>query len=187
MIYTYFLQLISLFIGLSLTPLAYAQVIKEYQVKAAFLYNFTNFIYWNEDAFKTQNSFNICIFGKNPFGDLLTIATENKFVAEQPITIEEIDQTSQIKTCHILFISQSEKKQLNTILKESCHYNILTVSDIEDFGQQGGMITFLNQENRIRLVINLNVLTHANLKADANLLRLSIVNRDEVTNCIDNK
>src|SRR6187431_2548237 len=89
----------------------------EYDVKGAFLYNFSKFVDWPSAAFSTsRDPLKICIFGADPFGPGL-----ERLIAGEPIggrnSVVERPQTIELlRTCHIAFISSSERPRLNLIL-----------------------------------------------------------------------
>jgi hypothetical protein len=149
------------------------ETVKEYQVKAVYLYNFSHFIYWPDKLLEEKSQFYICVLGKNPFNNVLDyVASKEKF-NDKPIKIKQFDNVKEIDECQILFISQSEKANLQSIF-EQLDKHILTVSDIPDFIEQGGMIKFYtNRKNQVRLAIEPDKLREAGLQADANLLRIS--------------
>jgi len=155
--------------------LSFAGVAQEFQLKAAFLYNFSNFINWPSTAFDTQQAdLQICIFGQNPFGNILEAATENLSVKSHPLKIKYPQTLQEVsKICHILFVSDSETEELSEIIKTVEDLPILTVSDTEDFMAEGGMINFYIENNKIRIKINNDKLEQAGLKADATLLNLA--------------
>ena len=89
----------------------------EYQIKAVFLYNFTYFIYWPQKVFTSPNApFNICIIGHDPFRDILDKALKNETVEKHAIKIKRLNNRVKIKTCQVVFISQSEQTVLKSIL-----------------------------------------------------------------------
>lgn len=149
------------------------ETIKEYQVKAVYLYNFSHFIHWPDKFFEEKPQFYICVLGKNPFSNILEyVASKEKF-NDKPIAVKQFDNIEEMDECQILFISQSEKSVLQSIF-EQLGKHILTVSDIPDFIEQGGMIKFYtNRKNQVRLAIEPDKLREAGLQADANLLRIS--------------
>lgn len=146
----------------------------EYQIKSVFLYNFVNFIYWPESAFENDTSpFNLCVFGKNPFGAFLKVTTENQKAGKHPIKLHYLDRASQIHTCHILYISNNQQAQVIQILRLTKKYPMLTVSDVDNFIPLGGMVNFFKISNKVRLAMNPNAIRKADLKASANLLKLA--------------
>ena len=146
----------------------------EYHIKAVFLYNFANFINWPDSAFTShQAPFRICIFGQDPFGKVMDVTVENQTTRGRELVVERMNSIPTLRSCHILFISKSEENQLKEVFDFIKSHPVLTVSDMENFVVQGGMIKFFNRNNKVRLAINPKALKKVNLKAAANLLRLS--------------
>lgn len=145
---------------------------KEYQVKAAFLYNFVQFTEWPADAFSDTNSpIVIGILGDDPFsGDLDNLVRGEK-VNNHPLVVQRYHQVEEIKACQILFISQSEAKRLEQIFARLKNRSILTVGDIDGFAQRGGMIRFITENNKIRFRINVAAAKAASLTISSKLLR----------------
>ncbi|MCK5719345.1 MAG: YfiR family protein [Thiomargarita sp.] len=149
-------------------------IAQEYQIKAVFLYNFANFIRWPDSVFSFDAApFNICILGEDPFQTAIDLTVEGEQVNSHPVKIKRIANIYNIQICHILFISKSEEDYLNNILYEIKTYPILTVSDIDSFINQGGMIQFFKHRKRVRFYIAPNVLKQVALQANANLLRIA--------------
>ena len=145
----------------------------EYEVKAAFLYNFAKFVEWPSQAFSDAGSpFTIGVVGDNPFGDDLERTLRDKALNGHPIAAKQVKAPSELRTCHILFISPSEKKRLPDILKLIRDAGVLTVSEMEDFLPAGGMINFLMVDNKVRFEINDEPAKRAGLRLSSKLLHL---------------
>ena len=146
---------------------------KEYQVKAAYLFNFSKFIRWPVSAFNNhQTPIRICVLGKNPFGNFETLV-KNKIVKKRNVVVELLYNFRNSKFCHILFISKSEQGEQATILAYTRQYPILTVSDIDNFVERGGMVQFFMRTRKVRFKINPNTLKEADLSASTNLFRVA--------------
>lgn len=144
----------------------------EYQLKAVFLFNFTQFVEWPPPAFETATSpIVIGILGSDPFGAYLDDTVKNETINGRPLSIERYTKVEDVKLCHVLFISRSETPRLQQILTGLKNKNILTVSEIENFSRLGGMIRFTTVENKVRLRINLEATKAANLTISSKLLR----------------
>ncbi|WP_353572723.1 YfiR family protein [Candidatus Albibeggiatoa sp. nov. BB20] len=147
---------------------------KEYQVKAVYLYNFSHFIHWPKNLLELKTEFNICVLGDNPFSSALDYVVSTEKFHGNPIKVHYLETVVDAHICQILFISQSERNQLNTILDYLDKQPVLTVSDIAEFIEHGGMIKFyMNRKHQVRLAIDPDTLREADLEADANLLRIS--------------
>jgi hypothetical protein len=153
-------------------------VSKEYQIKAAFLYNFSQFVEWPAGAFpNTQAPLVIGVIGDDPFGSYLDDIVRGEKVNNHPLVVQRFHRIDEITKCHVLFVSRSEAKQIEQILSTLRGRNILTVGDFEDFAQRGGMIRFITANNKIRFRINVGVARAAKLTISSKLLRAAeIVN-----------
>lgn len=153
---------------------AQAPLNKEYQVKAAFLLNFTRFIQWPSSSFTTEQSpIIIGILGANPFGNYLNEIIADEKVNQHPLIVQQYKSINDMKSCHILFVNKLETEylaQLAGILKGK---DILTVSDAPNFLRQGGMILFFNKSNKIQFQINLDAVKTTKLDISSKLLRLA--------------
>lgn len=144
----------------------------EYQLKAGFLYNFAHFIQWPANAFADPGSpLIIGVLGDDPFGSNLDEIARGERVGNHPLTVQRYQQIEDVKTCHILFVSQSEAKRIDRILMALRNRSILTVADIEGFARRGGLIRFATEKNRIRFKVNLEAAKAANLTISSKLLR----------------
>lgn len=157
-----------------------AQNAREQAIKAVFLYNFTNFIFWPDTAFNSEEQpFKLCTLGDATFNTILTVTLENqkakngKYLNAHLINVDKDKNYLQtIKSCHILYINVN-MSNLNSIMTITDNYPVLTVSDMDDFIEEGGIIQFLKYDNKIKLKINPTMLKAVQLKADANLLKLA--------------
>lgn len=146
----------------------------EYQVKAAFLYNFTKFVEW--PARRVQPAeFMVCIFGEDPFGDDFEAVVEKKTVSGRKLVVSRTRRVADLAQCHIAFVSASERDRWPEILDAARRGSILTVSDTEPFAREGGMINLVTSNNRIRLEINASAARQSGLKISSKLLKLATV------------
>jgi hypothetical protein len=147
---------------------------REYQIKAAFLFNFTQFVEWPAASFATdQSPLIIGVLGENPFGSFLEETVSGEKVNGHPLIVQYYKNIEDIKQCHILFINTSEVNKLKQVIGSLKGKNILTVSDASNFLQEGGMIRFFTKNNKIQLQINLEATKTANLLISSKLLRLA--------------
>jgi hypothetical protein len=147
---------------------------KEYQVKAVFLYNFTQFIEWPPDVFAQPDApLVIGILGPDPFGKYLDETVQGEKVNGHPLVVQRFHTLSEIAQCQILFISTDEKNQWKEIFDYAKARHVLTVGDVTNFSKHGGMIRFFPEENKVRIRINLTSVKNADLKVSSKLLRLA--------------
>ena len=146
----------------------------EYQVKAAFLFNFAKFVEWPPESFAGETSpLVIGILGDSPFGGDLERIIQNKTINNRLIVIKPLSSLAEAKNCHILFISTSEKKRLAEIFDSLRGISVLTVSETDGFTEAGGMINFDWEGKKIRFQINDEAAKKAKLKISSKLLRLA--------------
>lgn len=153
---------------------AQTKISKEYQVKAVFLFNFAQFITWPPDTFTNTNApFCIGILGDDPFGAFLDETVRNETVNGHPLVVQRYHNTKDIKDCQILFVSRSESRRMKRILADLKDKNILTVGDTEGIMENGGIIRFSTEENKIHFKVNLEAAKNANLTISSKMLRLA--------------
>jgi hypothetical protein len=146
----------------------------EHEVKAAFLFHFSQFVDWPEGTFKEANSPIVyCTIGEDPFHGALDASLSGKAVGERALRVQHFKQLEEIRGCQILFIGESEQKRVATLATKFQGNPVLTVGESEHFIQEGGMIGFLLEENKIRFEINLEAAEHAKLKLSSRLLALA--------------
>ncbi len=169
----------ALALGLLLLALSgMAQEYGEYEVKAAYLYNFARFAKWPPAVFTEDSSpLVLCILGKNPFGGALDALT-GKVVDTHAIRIQPmtgLPGVAALRGCHLLFISRSEQGRLLQLLATLESLPVLSVSDIDGFAQSGGMIGLVERDRRIHFDINLAVVQRSGIRLSSQLLKLARV------------
>ena len=148
------------------------QKISEYQVKAAFLFNFSKFLEWPPEAMEQPNEpFVVGVLGNDPFGSYLDEIISGEKIMDHPMIVKRFNDIDEVDKCHILFINVPGKTRevLNTLKGKS----VLTVSDEEDFNGHGGIIKFYTDNDMIRLQINIDAAKAANLHISSKLLRIA--------------
>lgn len=171
------LALTALALSLSLAPLLWSQQKpNEYQVKAAYLYNFGKFVTWSAPSGEA-NRFTICVLGKDPFGTLLDSVLTNQTIEGQNVVARRLAKPEDAAGCRILFISSSEDHQLKEILMVLAKNGVLTVSDIAQFSERGGMIEFVPQGDRVRFAVNVSNVEDAGLSLSSELLKVAVAVR----------
>ena len=152
---------------------AQTSALREYEIKAAFLYQFANYTEWPPDAFADKNApFIFGILGENPISDILNGLT-NKFVGGRAILVKKCSRWDEARDCHLLFIGSSEKNNLTAILGSLKTRSILTVADTDSFLDSGGIIHLITANNRVGFEINLAAAEEAKLKISPEVLRLA--------------
>lgn len=146
----------------------------EYQVKAAYIYNFGKFVRWQASAVANQgDSFTICVLGDDPFGSVLQSTLAGESIGGIPVTIMRVPRPQDATGCRILFLNAAEDIHLRNILAALGKASVLTVSDMPDFSKRGGMIQFVMEGDRVRFEINRASAENARLILDSELLKVA--------------
>lgn len=173
-------RLLALIISLALNCLSFASYAEDQQgeenlLKAVFIYNFAKFTRWPDEVWdKSEPSVQICYIG---FDDLTKalVRLHGRRLREYPVKIVQKENTSQLDTCHVLYLA-------NTLIWETLHITdlirskpILTVSELPGFAEYGGMIELYQNDGRIRFKVNLQITRKAGLDLSSRLLKLATI------------
>lgn len=148
---------------------------REYKLKAGLIYTLTKFVDYPVTATVPELShFTIGILGQDPFQEEIDILND-KIIQDQKIEVIRYKRVEEIEACHMLFISRSETAMRASIIDALKKKTILTISDMDDFAEAGGMIHFITVNNRIRFKVNLTKVREADLKLSSQFLKLAII------------
>jgi len=147
----------------------------EYQIKAAFLFNFAKFVEWPPDAFPAPNSpLVIGVLGDNPFGEDLERTVKGKAINTHSFLVKPIHSAAEGTNCEIVFICSSEKQRLPQIISCLKSNSVLTVGEMDGFTASGGIINFVIRANKVRFEINDDAAKNARLKISSKLTSLAV-------------
>ncbi|MBV9573924.1 MAG: YfiR family protein [Acidobacteriales bacterium] len=147
----------------------------EYQVKATYLYNFGKFVHWPGQVEKVNaGSFEICVLGQDPFGAALDGVLAGETINGKAAVARRISKPEEAATCGVLFISSSEREHIKKILAALQKAPILTVSDMKEFSEMGGMVQFVMEDNRVRFEVNVGAAERAGLSLSSELLKVAL-------------
>ena len=150
----------------------------EYQVKAAYLYNFTRFVEWPAHAHTANNSkIAICLLGDDPFGPALD-SIAGKAVKDSNLKIRRHKTVAELDGCQVVFISDSEQGHLDQILRELRNRPVLTVGESENFNRLGGVVQFTLEKNKVHFNIDPDAAERAQLTISSKLLNLATIVRE---------
>lgn len=156
-----------------LCPALAQQEVSEYQIKAAFLYNFAKFVDWPAcNACPDSDTFFIGILGKDPFGEeIRTIA--GKTVKGKTLVVLTAETLDELKSCQVIFIGTTVQKDLAAVLHHLQKRPVLTVGDTPGFAEAGVMINLYTVDNKVRFEINPAAAEQSGLKISSQLLKLA--------------
>lgn len=160
-------------LGAVQSAIAQSQV-DEYRVKAAFLFHFGQLADWPLSAFANEKkTFTVCILGDDPFLGELEETVEGKLIGLRTVHVVHVKQLQGAPVCQILFFGQRTDKNRAAMLSQLINVPVLTVGENDEFLEQGGMIHFFLDDNKIRFDINLDAAERSGLKLDSRLLLLA--------------
>jgi hypothetical protein len=146
----------------------------EEQIKAGFLFNFTKFVEWPSDRFADSMApIVLGIVGETAVAKLLADVAVGKSVNGRPVVVKQLKEGQELKTCHIVFVSDSEEKRVHQVLEILKGTSTLTVGETPGFIQAGGMINFFTEENKVRLEMNLEAASHVRVKISAKVIAVA--------------
>ncbi|MBN1795143.1 MAG: YfiR family protein [Sedimentisphaerales bacterium] len=175
-------------------PVAFAapKAPTEYDIKAAFLYNFIKFVDWPEEKIPadTNQPFILGIIGEDLFKDSINIIKGEKAKGRDIIIkyfkcehkseesnnqkhVLSSEQIEAFRKCHLLYICPSNEKQLPDIIKAVKGANVLTIGESKNFLEKGGIIQFVMEEDKVGFGANLKAAREQNLKLSSRLLKLA--------------
>ena len=176
-VFRYFAAALLLFLCSASTLAAQNPRPTEYDVEAAYLFNFGKFVTWPQGGTSSRGPFTICILGADPFGPSLDTITAGEKIAGRAIIDRRILHPQDALSCSILYVSASEAEHLDKVLAAVRDAPVLTVSDIPGFIEHGGTIQFVLANGRVRFQVNLGAAQQDGLGLSSELLKVA----DKVT------
>jgi hypothetical protein len=147
---------------------------REYQVKAAFLYNFAKFVEWPSRAFvDSTGPLRFCIVGQDPFGETLDATVRGRTVGGRGIVVERVSVGEAVRHCHLVFVDAVGERELAHILHNFSRVAVLTVGESPAFLEAGGMLRLFVDGNKVRFDVNVGAAETAGLKVSSQLLKLA--------------
>ena len=143
-------------------------------LEAAYLFKFGQFVQWPADSAQNSPVFSICTLGEDPFGKKLDDLVANETLQGHKIVPKRLTSVTAADACQILFVGQSEEPRLAKDLAAVQGKPVLTVSNLPEFLDRGGMILFLVQNNRVRFAVNLPPAQQAGLQLSSEFLKVAV-------------
>jgi len=159
----------------SATPAAQDTHPTEYQVEAAYLYNFGKFVRWPDaTAPRSDAAFTICVLGRNPFDGGLKAVVAGQTINGHLVNVKEVSDITNAEDCQIVYVKEAETKRFREVLNRVRRMPLVTVSDAGDFLDRGGIIQFVLVNDRVRFAVNLEAARIAGVELSAELLKVAV-------------
>jgi hypothetical protein len=144
--------------------------LEEQKIKAGLIYNFLKYTAWPEN--KTAKLV-VCILGsEDPFNGYLQ-PLEGRTVNQKPIILRHVSSAEDAEKCQMLFIGATEQAQWPNLQRNLMHTSVLTVGDFNGFTNDGGMIEFGTNDDRVQIDLNNGAVDAAHLHVAENLRRMA--------------
>jgi hypothetical protein len=146
----------------------------EYQVKAAYLLNFTRYVEWPGRSLPATAPLELCILGDDPFGETLDQAIRGRRSQGRTVTVRRVESDEGAFGCHLVFVTDESWNQRRSLVASLTSRGILTVGNSDQFGREGGVIGFVISNETVRFVINLKAMEHSGLRISSRMLSLAM-------------
>jgi hypothetical protein len=151
------------------------EVPSEADVEAAYLYNFGKLLRLpTVPTGPARTTFDICVVGRDDLGQTLDKLTANERSDSLPERAIRVKDAASARSCAIVFLSSSEAPRLDRDLSALADAPVLTVSDMPQFLDRGGMIQFLVANQRVRFAVNLQAVERCSLSLSSQLLKVAV-------------
>ncbi|HEU4829017.1 MAG TPA: YfiR family protein [Gemmatimonadales bacterium] len=146
----------------------------EYQVKAAYLLNFTRYVEWPEQAFTSPTApIDICVLGADPFGGALEQAVAGRVTRGRPLIVQFKRTAAEARYCPVVFVPVAVWRRNPDVLDQLLGHGVLTVGETSGFARAGGIIAFVIEDANVRFVVNLDARDRAGLRISSRMLALA--------------
>ena len=149
-----------------------AATVEEHAVKAAYLFNFADYVQWPAAAGETS-AFTIGVAGAPALARELADATADRTIAGRPIDVRELDGAGAVDELDILFVGRDEAALLADYVAAVGEQPVLTVTEFEGALERGSMINFTIVEDRVRFEVSLPAAERSRLRLNARLLAIA--------------
>jgi hypothetical protein len=161
-----------------LTGASAAQSLPAPALKAAFLFNFAQFMEWPADAVLAGTSVALCIVNDDAVADALERAVEGRSVEGHNLTVRRLKAGAALPNCHLLYLGGSDLKQSLDVADTIKGVFVLTVSDTARFAETGGMVELFGDNGRMRFAVNVDALQRAGVRMSSRVLGLAKIVKD---------
>jgi len=153
---------------------AQAQTSKEYQLKAAFVFNFTKFVEWTPDSFSDDNApIVIGVFANSRYTRELEKAVKYRKVNGRSVVVNEIHSIEQARGFQMLVFDTAPEAQMKETLQALKDAPVLSIGESEAFAESDGILNFVREGDNVRFEINLDAAQRTGLKISAQFLKLA--------------
>jgi hypothetical protein len=146
----------------------------EYEVKAAFIYNFVQFVEWPPAALGDSSApFRMCLYADDPFGQRLARMVRGEQLKGRPTVVERVPVNAPVSHCHLLFVPATQAGRAAAAIRSAASGPVLAIGESPDFLRSGGMINLVVEGGRVRFDVNAAAAAARGLTVSSKLLRIA--------------
>lgn len=173
--------LLTLVVCLTLFSPAYgygqSETLKEYDVKAVFLYKILRYIEWPlESDLHSSPNITLCILGDDPFGESLEII-KGQSIQGRKLIVKHFVTSRKGLQCHVVFLSASVHDQVPQLSASFKRTHTLIMGDSLGYASRGVMVNFYLEQGKVRFESNIASVNDSGLKISSKLLKLARIIR----------
>jgi hypothetical protein len=128
------------------------------RLKAAYLINLVQFVEWPTDAAPAGGALTVCIINDEAIALAFELTVDARKVAGRTLTVVRPDASAALPMCHVVYLAASAHNRAPGVIGDLKGKLVLTVSDIPNFAETGGMVQLFVEGGRIRIAVNVDAL-----------------------------
>jgi len=146
----------------------------EYQRKGTFLLSFARFVEWpSQTQVGLKDEIRVCVLGSGEVTSILSEVLQGRRAGKRDVMVRRVNDLGGVTWCRIFFVTKSAEMEPENVLNSLGTASILTVGETDGFAENGGMVNFIRDRNKVRFEINEGAARRAGLKISSKLLRLA--------------
>lgn len=149
------------------------EITREYQLKAAFLFNFAKFVDWPAGRIAPNEPIRIGVYRKNPFGTVLAASVAGRKINGHAVVVMQVSTIAAARKMQILFVSDELDTSVAELTAALADTPVLTVGESAEFSRRGGIVNFKLVNDTLRFSINQDAAHRAGVKLSAQLQKLA--------------
>jgi hypothetical protein len=145
----------------------------EYELKAAFVYNFAKFVEWPPQALSpTRDSIVLGVLAQDPEREAFK-SLQGKMVQGRTLLVKTCT-VSELKDCQMIFISAAADRWLGQALSAVRDLPVLTVTDEVEGQANRGIINLVTSGGKVRFQVDAGKARRLGFKISSQLLQLAL-------------
>lgn len=146
------------------------QQASEYELKAAFLYNFATYVDWPEESFSSPDAaFVFGVVGSVELAANLELIAQGRDIRERRVEVRRLDHDADPHELQVLFVGAGQEGRARLLLEQALPQRVLTVTEAR-MPPADSIINFAIVDGKVRFDVRLPVAQRAGLSISSRLL-----------------